>query len=240
MSTLTKIIIAVLFIIVFVWSGFLVYSVFLKAPEDINNNKNINVNNNVNLNNNSNTKVNKNINLNTNADDEKEVNSNINNNANSNVNGNTNANDDTNTNESIEDPVTLKEGELKVYFLDQEAFDSGKQPYEKYVVREKEDIDEADEVFILKQLYWGETDQGLASVLSGTTGFRSIQSKDGISHIVLVGACSSGGSTYTIADLILKNLKQLEHIDYVKIYDENEETQDPEGKSDSIPECLEP
>jgi hypothetical protein len=38
----------------------------------------------------------------------------------------------------------------------------------------------------------------------------------------------------------MKNLLQFEEIDYVKIYDAEGETEVPEGRSSSIPFCLEP
>jgi hypothetical protein len=39
---------------------------------------------------------------------------------------------------------------------------------------------------------------------------------------------------------IRDSLKQFGYIQYVKIYDENGNTQSPEGNQDSIPACLEP
>jgi hypothetical protein len=48
------------------------------------------------------------------------------------------------------------------------------------------------------------------------------------------------GATYTIADLLTYNLKQFPEIRFVKIYDENGGTQNPNGLSDSIPVCLQP
>jgi len=48
------------------------------------------------------------------------------------------------------------------------------------------------------------------------------------------------GATYTIAQPLMKNLRQFPDIDYVKIYDAEGQTGQPEGLSDSIPFCLEP
>ncbi len=56
----------------------------------------------------------------------------------------------------------------------------------------------------------------------------------------LTGNCSSAGSTYTIANLIMKNLKQFSEIRHVKIYDQNGGTEIPDGDANSIPFCLEP
>ncbi len=41
-------------------------------------------------------------------------------------------------------------------------------------------------------------------------------------------------------DVLRVNLKQFPEITYVKIYDQNGQTADPDGLSDSIPACLEP
>jgi hypothetical protein len=82
--------------------------------------------------------------------------------------------------------------------------------------------------------------QGLAVVLSGTTGFSKLTIDNGIARVYLTGTCASEGSTYTIANLIFANLKQFPEIVWIKIYDQNGETETPEGQSSSIPFCLEP
>ena len=61
-----------------------------------------------------------------------------------------------------------------------------------------------------------------------------------MASLTLVGECNSGGSTYTIANLIFANLKQFPAINFVKISDQDGETENPTGNSDSIPFCLEP
>jgi hypothetical protein len=61
-----------------------------------------------------------------------------------------------------------------------------------------------------------------------------------VAHVYLTGQCNSGGSTYTIGNLIFANLSQFPEIQWIKIYDENGETEVPEGQSSSIPFCLEP
>jgi len=149
--------------------------------------------------------------------------------------------------EPTADLPPLEENQVYVYYLNLVAFvEEG----EEYIplVRTKDDPAEADEVFILKQLYWGQlTDEekeqhggSLTVEKSGTTGFRRVETRNRVSHVYLTGECDSGGSTLTIANIIFKNLKALDHLDYVKIYDQNEETEEPEGLSDSIPFCLEP
>ncbi|MFA5873223.1 MAG: hypothetical protein WC832_04595, partial [Anaerolineales bacterium] len=59
-------------------------------------------------------------------------------------------------------------------------------------------------------------------------------------RVYLTGTCASQGATYTIANLIYANLKQFPEIQWIKIYDQNNETETPDGQSGSIPFCLEP
>ncbi|HEY5269313.1 MAG TPA: hypothetical protein VII97_03195 [Anaerolineales bacterium] len=76
--------------------------------------------------------------------------------------------------------------------------------------------------------------------MSGTTGYSSLAIADSMARVYLTGTCASGGATYTIANLIAKNLKQFPTILWVKIYDQGGTTEVPTGQSDSIPVCLEP
>jgi len=132
---------------------------------------------------------------------------------------------------------------LTVYFTDLARYQVGSEPYEAAVTRsvpEPASLPEA----VLTQLFLGptetETAQGLAVVLSGTTGFRLLTIDDGIARVYLTGECASQGATYTIANLINANLEQFPEIQWVKIYDQNNETETPDGQSGSIPFCLEP
>jgi len=132
---------------------------------------------------------------------------------------------------------------IRVYFQNQARFAVGTEPYEESVTRTvlaSNDIPAA----VLEQLFLGPTteeqSQGLGLVLSGTTGFSDFYIQDGVAHIFLTGKCASGGSTYTIANLIFANLAQFSSITAVKIYDQNGETEVPDGASSSIPFCLEP
>ena len=82
---------------------------------------------------------------------------------------------------------------------------------------------------------------GWIAIYSGATGYSKLDIADGIARVYLTGKCDSKGSTFTIAQPLKDNLKQFSSIiQYVKIYDENGTTQDPDGQSDSIPACLEP
>jgi len=132
---------------------------------------------------------------------------------------------------------------LTIYFTDMARFQVGTEPYEAAVTRQvpvPASLPEA----VLTQLFLGPTAaekaQGLAVILSGTTGFNNLTIGDGIARVYLIGTCTSQGATYTIANLINANLKQFPEIQWIKIYDQNNETETPDGQTDSIPFCLEP
>jgi len=132
---------------------------------------------------------------------------------------------------------------VTVYFTDQNRYAAATEPYEVGVTREALASQFHPEV-VLEEFFIGPTLEeqalGLMAVLSGSTGFRSLVVQDGVAHVYLDGQCNSGGATYTIAQPLMANLKQFDIIEFVKIYDENGETEIPEGQSDSIPFCLEP
>lgn len=81
---------------------------------------------------------------------------------------------------------------------------------------------------------------GWIALYNGFTGYERFEIRDGLAHVFLKGICTSDGRDFNIADLILLNLKQFPEIRFVKIYDENGATQDPNGLSDSMPACLQP
>jgi hypothetical protein len=130
-----------------------------------------------------------------------------------------------------------------VYFQNVDSFAVGKEPYENSVERLIPAADDRPRA-VLEQLFIGPTPeeqaQGLALVLSGSTGFSDFWVEDGVAHVTLTGECNSKGSTYTIANLIFANLAQFPEIQWVKIYDEKGETETPVGQTSSIPFCLEP
>ena len=147
--------------------------------------------------------------------------------------------------ETIQPTATRVESKivLTVYFTNMPRYDIGTEPYETAVMRTIQVPASMPEA-VLTQLFLGpsaaEKAQGLAVVLSGTTGFSQLTISDGIARIHLQGVCNSKGATYTIANLIVVNLKQFPEIQWVKIYDQNGETESPDGQRDSIPICLEP
>jgi hypothetical protein len=148
-----------------------------------------------------------------------------------------------NTSGSAPTPTVVNPMAITVYFLDNARFNVGAEPYEAAVSRTISTPPSVPQAVLL-QLYAGPTAAeqaaGLRLVASGTTGFSDFRIEDGMAHVQLTGTCASGGSTYTIANLIMKNLKQFAEIQYVKIYDQDGETETPDGQSDSIPFCLEP
>ncbi|HEX7621774.1 MAG TPA: GerMN domain-containing protein [Anaerolineales bacterium] len=140
-------------------------------------------------------------------------------------------------------PVPPASVTLTVYFTDMARYQIGTEPYEVAVMRTVPAPASLPEA-VLTQLFLGPTEsekaQGLAVVLSGTTGFSKLTIENGIAHVYLVGTCASQGSTYTITNLIFANFKQFTEIQWIKIYDQNGETETPNGQSSSIPFCLEP
>jgi hypothetical protein len=77
-------------------------------------------------------------------------------------------------------------------------------------------------------------------VNSDATGFTNLTISNGIARVRLVGGANSHGSTLTIAKEIFPLLKQFPTVRWVKIYDQNGQTETPTGQSDSIPAGLEP
>jgi hypothetical protein len=81
---------------------------------------------------------------------------------------------------------------------------------------------------------------GWIALYNGFTGYSKLEIRDGVAHVFLTGTCTPEGRDFTIANLITLNLKQFPEIQFVKIYDEDGTTQNPDGLSDSIPACLAP
>lgn len=133
--------------------------------------------------------------------------------------------------------------QIDIYYLDENQFVAGIEPYEAAVSREIPLVEE-EAAAIMRLLFEGpsadEYEAGLRLVNSGCEGFSEIEVAGGIARVYLYGNCNSSGSTYTVANLIFVNLKQLDNISYVKIYDESGSTESPEGDVDSIPFSLEP
>jgi hypothetical protein len=80
----------------------------------------------------------------------------------------------------------------------------------------------------------------LRLVRSRAWGFDHLSIAGGVARLRLTRGCSSGGSTTTVASEIVPTLKQFASVDWVKIYGPGGHTEQPTGRSDSIPTCLEP
>lgn len=137
---------------------------------------------------------------------------------------------------------TVERVPVQVYFLDEERFIAGTQPFVVPVEREVEAPAVA--LQALEELFAGPTPEeqarGLRFVNSGATGFADLKIENGIATLRLTGGCDSGGSTFTIAQEIIPTLTQFATVDYVKILDSEGSTVDPEGPGNSTPVCLEP
>ncbi len=133
--------------------------------------------------------------------------------------------------------------QVQVYFTDLQRYAAATEPYEVAVTRTVVITTSLPEA-VLREFFKGPTEEeqarGLAAITSGFTGLDRLVIEAGVAHVYLRGACSSGGATYTIAQPLRVNLTQFDEIKYVKIYDQNGETEEPEGAGDSIPFCLEP
>jgi hypothetical protein len=131
---------------------------------------------------------------------------------------------------------------VRDYFLDTANYKIGRRPYTTAVQRPV--IPPATSFGALQWLFAGPTQaeqaQGLRFVSSKATGFSKLTVKNGIARVYLTGRVTSGGSTFTIANLIRPTLKQFPSIKWVKIYDAAGRTEHPTGPSDSIPRSLEP
>lgn len=128
------------------------------------------------------------------------------------------------------------------YFLNADRFGQGIPPYTQRVVRPV--IPPAVAFGAMQRLFAGPTQAeralSLRFVASKATGFKNLRIIDGVARVQLTGGCSSGGSTFTVANEIRPTLKQFPSVHWVKIYDPSGHTQKPSGHTDSIPECLEP
>jgi hypothetical protein len=129
-----------------------------------------------------------------------------------------------------------------VYFVSRYRFENNLTPFESAGVRWAR----TNNLFgtVLDEYFKGpgaqERSYGWIALYNGFTGYDRYDVRDGVMHIYLTGTCDRAGQTYTIADLLMLNLKQFSEIRFVKIYDENGNTQSPGGLSDSIPACLQP
>lgn len=133
--------------------------------------------------------------------------------------------------------------EVTVYFTDRSAYGAGVPPFEVGVTRLVPGSSSPPQA-ALEAYFAGltleEQQRGLMIVASGFDGVRSLEIRDGVARVFLIGDCSSLGATYTVAQPILTNLLQFPEVRSVKIYDEDMTTENPLGEGNSIPVCLQP
>lgn len=130
----------------------------------------------------------------------------------------------------------------RVFFEYMPAFSRGRLPYVRAVSRWVPA--QAPATGVMDRLFAGpipaERSRELRLITSRATGFSHLSISRTVARIRLEGGCSSGGSTFTIADEIVPSLTQFSTVSYVKIYDPSGHTAQPGGLSSSIPECLNP
>lgn len=130
----------------------------------------------------------------------------------------------------------------KVYFLDANRFAANTPPF--FVARLRPVRPGTAATGVMDRLFAGplpgERSSGLRLVRSRATSFKNLSIANRIARVQLVGGCSSGGSTVTIAGEIKPTLRQFASVDWVKIYGPGGHTEFPNGNRDSIPTCLEP
>lgn len=132
---------------------------------------------------------------------------------------------------------------ITVYFLDENRFIVGTDPYEVAVTRIPADPANLP-LAVLNAYFEGPTPQEYAQGLrmhgSGFTYVREFKIENGVAHVHLGGVCANNGAAYSVAALIFRNLEQFPQIAAIKIYDENDSTGDTDSNTSSIPYCLEP
>ena len=133
---------------------------------------------------------------------------------------------------------------LDLYFVDKARYEAGTPPYPVAGYRyAASNLDFAK--FILDEYFKGPGyteyyTYKWRALYNGFSGYSKLEVRDGGAFVYLKGACDRMGQTYTIADLLMLNLKQLTNITYVKVFDQNGATEVPDGAVDSIPACLKP
>ena len=143
---------------------------------------------------------------------------------------------------AVDIATTFRTVPMRVYFFDARRFAANTQPFVTAAIRRIPS--RAPATGLLDRLFAGPTTAeqatGLRFLASRATGFSGLSIGAGIARVRLTGACSSGGSTATIAEEVATTLRQLPGVSWVKIYDPAGHTERPYGGSDSIPTCLEP
>ena len=128
---------------------------------------------------------------------------------------------------------------VRVYFNDINRISTNTPPFQVSVLRSVDFPSYLPEA-VLTEYFKGPTTAeeaaGLIAPYSGFTGVSKFEVTNGVAHVYLEGTCTA--SDNTIADPLMVSLKQFVEIKFVKIYDENGDTSNPTGESDSIPTCI--
>ena len=131
---------------------------------------------------------------------------------------------------------------IKVYFANSNHLAVGLQPYEvargRYVTSSLDLRRAALEAFFkgpgaTELYYYGDT-----AIYNGFTGYSNFTFSSGVASVNLAGKCQPAQMNFSIAQLLLLNLKQFPEVRAVKLYDANGQTQHPDGAGDSAPACL--
>jgi hypothetical protein len=130
----------------------------------------------------------------------------------------------------------------KVWFFDRDRFLANEEPF--FVPVGRPVLPGSPATGVMDRLYAGPTPgergRGLRLLRSRSTGYADLSISDGVARVRLVGGCSSGGSTVTVAGEILPTLHQFPSVGRVVLRDPYGRTLDPDGPGDATPECLEP
>jgi hypothetical protein len=145
----------------------------------------------------------------------------------------------------IDDDDSPATQEISLFFLNEDRFAVGTEPYEDSVNRSIPASSEVKQA-VISALYDGptadETDQSLRMVYSESTGARvDFDEATGTASVYLESGCNSAGATYTVANLIIRNLEQFSDVNRVIIYDPEGETLGSETDiGNLVPACLQP
>ena len=127
---------------------------------------------------------------------------------------------------------------VEIFWLNDEAFAAGTQPY--LVAVEREVPSAKAEGAALEALFAGpspgEVVQGLSFVASGASGFSSLAIANKVATVKLKGGCDAGGSTFTVYDHIRATLTAFDSVDSVKVLGPD----DDDNAGEPIPTCLQP
>ncbi len=133
---------------------------------------------------------------------------------------------------------------VKVYFVNKYRFDNNFQPFVVNGVRWvlTSPFMGAD---VLNEFFKGPGSTeyyyyGWRAIYNGFTGYTRVEFSGDTARVYLTGTCAPERTDFTIADLLMLNLKQFSSVQFVKIFDENGATEFPDGAVDSIPTCLKP